>query len=157
MVVERERGPSFFAAQKMKSISWCDTTCTSMTWLIYMDPARNQSVRGNWDIFVCETWLVHKWHNLSTWIWPEFYAKKMRRIRSYVTWPAHVRREAFTCHGTHVYVTWLIRMWRRDYTYVAWLIHMWNELQDAFTCYWVATISRPSKIIGLFCRISSVL
>ena len=120
----------------MKSISWCDTTCSQQN--VTRSSQSSPRISSSESSTTCCTreeeckkineiyeQIILFFANVCvrhgscmsgiTYVHesdPNF--EKMRRIRSYVTWPTHVWREAFTCHGTHVPVTWLIRMWRHD-------------------------------------------
>jgi len=84
-------------------------------------------------------WLIHPW-------------------RDSVTHTLHcpfTHGKTFTRDMTHSHVwydSWMYDM-PHLYTRMTWLIHLWHNL---FT-YRVATMSRRLKIIGLFCRISSLL
>jgi len=142
----------------------CDTTRPYVTWLIHM-------WHHSFIWSTCAPWLSHMWHDSFTWVLvatsPVVIESVCVITRSYVTWLNHMRRDSFIrvlfatspalilekrgavppfspvgndswCDMTHVYVTWLMHMWHASFVFG------------------MATISRLHKVIGLFCRISSL-
>jgi len=74
--------------------------------------------------------------------------------RIYVSWK-------HKCIYTHIYTEYIFQARRMQYVYIHTYINIYVYIYT-YTCKWtctygVATISRLLKIIGLFCRISSLL
>jgi len=142
------------------SVTWlnhaCDMTHTRGTWLVHTwhDPfIRDNTSRG--------TWLVFTWH--------DSFMSNAPCLRG--TWRFHVGRDPFIRDVKQVHpfivlilsVTWLNHacffMGDVTHSWGTWPIH---KRYDTYTTSWwlkygVATISRLLEIIGLFCRISSLL
>jgi len=154
---------------------WHDSF-TCVTWLIYMRHLTHLHVWHDsftyvtrlihmcdmthshmWhDSFTCLTWQIHmcdlthrrplkvSWPTLARWSW----LKTMSRLRE-----MRDLTRSYVWHDSFVCVTWLVGMCDLTRWYV------WHTLLVCVTrhTYGVATISRLLKVIGLFCRISSLL
>jgi len=98
-----------------------------------------------YDAFICVTWLIHMCYMTHSYVWHDAFTMLWCVSQSFtcVTWHIHV------CDMTPSHV------WHDIFIRATWLIHACGMIHSL--CYGVATISRLLKIIGLFCRISSLL
>ena len=92
------------------------------------------------DSFICVTWLIYVRH--------DSFMRDMEHSHCYCA-------GAFQTCLIQICATTCLDVWVDAFTYVTWRIHMWHD--SFIRHYGVATVSRIEKIIGLFCRILSLL
>jgi len=151
------------------------------TWLVFVsrDTAMNCLYWIVCIVFMCVTWLIHMCDGSCFLV--EEHRDELSREAAFVR-----RRSSQACDMTHSYVwhdsfvcvAWLFHtcdvthwyMCRDSLICVPWLIHMCDVIHMCFEGhrdelsreaaslrYGVATVSRIDKIVGLFCRILSLL
>jgi len=116
-----------------------------------------------YDAFICVTWLIQMCDMVRSYVCHNSFICMPRLVHTCdmsrsetIRWHVHGSRQTFIC------VTWLTHVCNMTHSCVTWLDSRYVR-QDSFICllrscsYGVATISRFLKIIGLFCRISSLL
>ena len=142
----------------------CDMTHACVIWRIRM--WHDAFIRDMTHSYV--TWLVHMWRDQFKCDMTYSHVT-CRASHAHPTNITHMSPEAFMRDMTHSYVTWLIHMWRDPFIYDMTYSHVTccashahstnitHTSREAFICdtnwsYGVATISRPLKIKGLFCK-----
>ena len=150
----------------------CDMTRADATWLIHMwrdcfmyavtnvyecDVTAFKKNRRNmthsyvmWLLHVCRDQFLEIGHGIQEAVTSHINCYDM--THSYSTRLIRIQHDSIICNMTRADATWLVHMWHDCIIYSTW------SIPTTLTApYVVATISRVLKIIGLFCRISSLL